>query len=240
MQRKETGDSIARPKPIDFEDVKIISPRLHLATGQPGTGKTVQLFSIGDRIHEETGKSVYVVMKPFDRRLRDMAPDIPKHIKELRSLDRLGDDSDNPIQDAILIGDDWKRIAHARRAMADINVIVDNLMGIIRHDDLDILIDDQTASSIDRNNIIRSNYLWIKPPFRKELELGRSAMIEEITLAFNLKLDKTQALLYNEVLSDGPLLVENIPLPEYWTEELSRMHRRQKRGFLKRIQARRV
>jgi len=119
--------------------------------------------------------------------------------------------------------------------MSNINVVIDNLIGIIRHDDIDILIDDQTASSIDRNNIIRSNYLWIKPPFRKELELGRGAMLEEITLAYSLNLGQKEVLMYNEEVHDGPVLVKNIPLPVYWTEELSRMHRRQARGFLKRL-----
>ena len=232
-----TDEPLPTPQPIQFKDVPVISPRLGLSTGKPGTGKTGLLFSWGDRIHQETGKPIYVVMKPYDRKLEQMAPDIPKHIHELRSLERLSDESDNPIQDAILIGDDWKRIAHARRAMVDINVVIDNLMGIIRHDDLDILIDDQTASSIDRNNIIRSNYLWVKTPFRKELKLGRSAMMDEMELAYSLDMGVKQALLYNEEISDAPLLVGGIPLPGYWTEELSRMHRRQPRGFLSRLRA---
>lgn len=230
-----TEETLVRPESIDFEDVPIETPKLHLATGQQGTGKTVMITSIGDRIHDETGKPIYIIMKQYDRKLKSMAPDLPDHIHELRNMDRLSDETDNPLQDVILIGDDWKRIAHARRAMSDINVVVDNLMGIIRHDDLDILIDDQTASSIDRNNIIRSNYLWVKQPFRKELKLGRSAMMEEIALAHSLKLSKKQAVLYNENISDDPLLVENIPLPAYWTEDLSRMHRRQARGFLRRL-----
>jgi hypothetical protein len=232
---KLTEVEVVTPIDMEFEDVPVISPRLGISTGQPGSGKTVLLFSWADRVHEETGKPIYVVMKPYDRKLKHMAPDIPKHIRELRDLGKLGDDSDNPLQDAILIGDDWKRIAHARRAMSNINVVIDNLMGIIRHDDLDILIDDQTASSIDRNNIIRSNYLWVKPPFRKELELGRGAMLEEITLAYSLDLGQKDVLLYNEDVGDGPMLVKNIPLPVYWTEELSRMHRRQPRGFMQRL-----
>lgn len=230
-----TEESLPTPVPIQWDDVPVISPRLGISTGKPGTGKTALLLSWADRVHASTGKPIYVVMKPHDRRLSKMAPDLPDHIHELRDLTRLSDETDNPIQDAILIGDDWKRIAHARRSMADINVVIDNLMGIIRHDDLDILIDDQTASSIDRNNIIRSNYLWVKPPFRKELELGRTAMMEEMELAYSLDLNVKQVLLYNEAIADGPLLVEGIPLPAYWTEELSRMHRRQPRGFLRRL-----
>jgi len=230
-----TEEPLPTPEPIDFKEVPVITPRLGISTGQPGSGKTVLLFSWADRVHKETGKPIYVIMKQYDRKLKTMAPDIPDHIKELRNLERLSDETDNPIQDAILIGDDWKRIAHARRAMADINIVIDNLMGIIRHDDLDILIDDQTASSIDRNNIIRSNYLWVKPPFRKELLLGRSAMMEEMELAYSLDLGVKQVLMYNEEISDDPMLVEDIPLPAYWTEELSRMHRRQPRGFLRRL-----
>lgn len=232
-----TEEPLPTPTPIDFDDVPVITPRLGISTGRPGFGKTVLLFSWADRVHHDTGKPIYVIMKPNDRKLKKMAPDLPDHVHELRDLTRLSDESDNPIQDAILIGDDWKRIAHARRSMANINIVIDNLMGIIRHDDLDILIDDQTASSIDRNNIIRSNYLWVKQPFRKEVEgeLGRHAVMEELTLAYSLNLDKTQVLMYNEEIGPGPYLVENIPLPRYWTEELSRMHRRQPRGFLRRL-----
>lgn len=224
------------PIDMEFKDVPIESPKMHVATGKPGSGKTVLDFSIADIIHEENDKDIYVIMKPYDRKLKQMAPGIPKHIKELRDLTRLSDESDNPLQDVILIGDDWKRIAHARRAMSDINVVVDNLIGILRHDELDIVLDDQTASSIDKNNIIRSNYLWVKPPFRKELELGRNAMLEEITLAFNLDMGQRDVLLYNEEVHDGPVFVHNIPLPSYWTEELSRMHRRQPRGFMRRLE----
>lgn len=232
-----TEEPLSRPESIQFDEVPIHSPRLHLSTGQPGTGKTVLLFSISDLIHEATDKPIYVVMKPYDRKLSKMSPDIPDHIRELRSLERLSDESDNPIQDVILIGDDWKRIAHARRSMANINVVIDNLMGIIRHDDLDILIDDQTASSIDRNNIIRSNYMWLKPPFDEEVELGRPVLQDRIALAASLDMGLKEVLLCSKAISKDPLLVTDIPLPKYWTEELSRMHRRQPRGFLQRLRA---
>ena len=232
-----TEVEVVTPIDMEFEDVPVKTPRLHLSTGEPGTGKTALLFSIGELIREENGKDIYVVMKPYDRKLKHMAPDLPKHVKELRDLTRLGEESDNPLQDVILIGDDWKRVTHARRAMSNMNVVIDNLFGIIRHDDMDILIDDQTASSIDRNNIIRKNYMWIKPPFEDEIEFGRSQILSRLEMAYNLNMEINEVLLFNSKIHKGPILVRNIPLVPYWTEELSRMHRRQPRGFMKRLKS---
>lgn len=200
---------------IDFFDVVLESPRIHMVTGRPGQGKTVLDFSIADRLHAETGKQVYVAMTERDKEIESYE-NMPEYIHTLRGI--------NFPLDSIVIGDDWQRIIHARRGMADINVLIDKMFATHRHDNIDFLIDSQTASSIDRNNVLRSNYRWYKAPLKKELTLGRQELEPELATAHSMDLDKTEAFLDADI---GEFKVSGIPLPKYWSDELSVLHRRQ-------------
>ena len=206
---------LGTPQDIRFEDVTLESPRIHLVTGRPGQGKTVLDFSIADRLHKETGKQVYVAMTERDKAVEDYEK-IPDYIHTLRGI--------NFPLDSIVIGDDWQRIIHARRGMADLNVLIDKMFATHRHDNIDFLIDSQTASSVDRNNVLRSNYRWYKAPLKKELTLGRQELEPELTMADGLGLGLDEAYLDCDL---GEWRVTGIPLPRYWSEELSVLHRRQ-------------
>jgi len=203
------------PPEIDFKRVPLESPRIHNVSGRPGQGKTVLDFSIADRLHALTGKPVYVVMMERDRAIEGYEG-MPDYIHTFRGIDFP--------QDSIIVGDDWQRIIHARRAMANVNVLIDQMWAIHRHDDIDFLIDTQTASSIDRNNVLRSNYRWYKKPLKKELSMGRPELEDELGLADSMNLGLDEALLDYD---DGRFKVTGIPLPGYWSEELSVLHRRQ-------------
>lgn len=213
--RRTGGDALPAPDEICFKDVPLKSPRIHNITGRPGEGKTVLDLSLADRLHQETGKEVYVVMMERDRSIESYE-EVPDYIHSLRGIDFP--------QDSVIVGDDWQRIIHARRTMANVNVLIDQMFAIHRHDNIDFLIDTQTASSIDRNNILRSNYRWFKKPLKKELDLGRPELEPELRLADSMNLAKDQALLDCD---DGTYKVNDIPLPAYWSEELSVLHRRQ-------------
>ncbi len=208
-------EDLAAPVKIKFEDVPLESPRIHNISGRPGQGKTVLDFSIADRLHEETGKPIYVVLSPRDRKMEDYEG-MPEHIRSWTNVHMLP-------QDCIIVGDDWQRIIHARRSMATINVTLDQELAIHRHNGQDVVLDTQTASSIDRNNVLRSNYRWYKEPLKKELQLGRPEIQGELELAKSMNLDKTEALLDTD---EGMFRVTGIPLPKYWSEELSVLHRR--------------
>lgn len=206
---------IPKPPEIDFKQVPLKSPRIHLVSGRPGEGKTVLDFSLADRLHQQTNKSVYVVMMERDRAIESY-DDIPPYIHTFRGVEFP--------QDSIIVGDDWQRIIHARRTMANVNVLIDQMWAIHRHDDIDFLIDTQTASSIDRNNVLRSNYRWYKKPLKKELKMGRPELEEELQIADSMNLALNEAYLDYD---DGQYKVTGIPLPKYWSDELSVLHRRQ-------------
>lgn len=216
-------DALPTPPEMDFAAVPLETPRIHLVTGRPGTGKTVLDLSLADRLHKETGKPVYVVMMERDKAIESYE-DMPEYIHTLRGI--------NFPLDSIIVGDDWQRIVHARRGMADINVLIDQMFATHRHDNIDFLIDSQTASSVDRNNVLRTNYRWYKNPLKKELTLGRAELQPELELADRLDLDITEALLDYD---DGTFKVTGIPLPRYWSEELSVLHRRRPEGWGKRL-----
>lgn len=208
--------STADPEEVDFYEFPLESPRIHNISGRPGQGKTVLDFSLADRLHAETGKLVYVIISDRDKRIESYEG-IPDHIRSFRGVLTMP-------QDSIIIGDDWQRIIHARRAMAKVNVTLDQELAVHRHNGQDFLIDTQTASSIDRNNVLRSNYRWYKEPLKKELQLGRPEIQTELELAKSMNLAKDEALVD---FDDGMYKVTGIPLPEYWSEELSVLHRRQ-------------
>ena len=203
-----------------FDSFKFHSPSLHTAAGQTGSGKTALLFSVGDAIHERTKKEIYVVLKETDRPIEEYK--LPEHIHSLR-----GDVEEYP-QDCIIIGDDWTRIAPARRAMANVNVALDEIMGILRHDNIDFLLDVQTYATLDRNTCLRVDYRWYKKPYMEEISFGRAEMKDEAeTVDQALKgqpIDTAYLVSRNRENYEG--LVTGVPLPKYWKNELSTMHRR--------------
>ena len=101
-------EEMAAPQEIDFADVPLETPRIHLITGRPGQGKTVLDLSIADRLHAETGKEVYVVMTERDKAIEEYEG-IPEYIHTLRGIDF-------PL-DSIVVGDDWLNAQDARQAV---------------------------------------------------------------------------------------------------------------------------
>jgi len=203
----------------DFRELDLFSPSLHTLSGQTGSGKTGTGFAIAERLHKHTGKHIYVVLKESDRPVEEYH--LPDYIHSLK-------DASNPPQDSILIGDDWQRVAPARRAMADINVVLDELMGIMRHDDIDYILDVQTYASLDRNSIIRTDYRWYKTPYMDEVSFARPEIRQETQQASDALqgLGKDAAYLVSKNREQYEGLVTGIKLPPYWSDELSRMHRR--------------
>lgn len=219
----------------NFQDIKISGPGLHTCSGQPGSGKTALLASIADRLHAEEGRHLYIILKPSDRRIEEYG--LPDWIHSLNS------ESEHP-QDATILGDDWQRIAPARRAVSDINVAIDELLGLIRHDDNVYLLDTQTYASLDRNSILRTDYRWYKAPYADEAKFARPEIKEEVEHATEQltgqPINTAYLSSHNRACYEG--LVTDIPLPPWWTDELSTMHRRlteyqqeQRKPFLERF-----
>lgn len=207
---------------MKFNDLDIETPELHICSGQPGTGKTLLLFSLADRLHRETGKKVYVALKDDDRNIEDY-PNIPTYVKSFRGFDY-------PV-DSIVIVDDAHRVVHARRFQSDVNVWLDTIHGLLRHDNIDFLYDTQTLSTIDRNNILRSKYRWYKRPYKKELVFSRPEIRLEIKTAYEELEGKSKKYVFLDA-EDYVGLISDIPKPRYWSEELSTMHRRKRKFWI--------
>lgn len=201
---------------IKFKDVKLESPSLHLVSGMPGGGKTATILSIAERLHGQTGKHVYVAVSPGQRGLPER---LPEYVHQFSG-------SDAPL-DSIFVTDDAHLRQHARRAMTNENVLIDQYHGQLRHDNIDYLLDTQTLKGIDVNNILRSNYRWHKKPYALDVELGRPEIKRELLIASAHVRKKDEAVLFAETFSyrfEG--LVTDIPLPYFWSDDLSVMHRR--------------
>lgn len=208
---------------MKFEDVPIDSPAFHLCSGMPDSGKTVTLFSIADRIHKRTKKDTYVVIGEGQRGLPG---GLPKHVKEFRGVEF-------PL-DSIVLMDDAHLVAHARRFQSNVNVELDKMHGTLRHDGIDYLYDTQSLRALDVNNILRSNYRWYKKPYQMDKKIGRMEVREELENAESVLKGRGKTCSYLVLQTyrhEHEGLVTGIPLPEYWTDDLSRMHRRQPRGW---------
>ena len=207
------------PVKMKFMDVKLKSPEMSINSGEPGSGKTVLTFDLADRLYKQTGKPVYVALTETDRPIESYK--VPKYFHSFR-----GELSKETVPlDSIFIVDDLQRIAHARRTMSNDNVFMDQMHALLRHNNVDFIYDTQTLAGIDRNHILRAKYRWYKQPYDKESELGRVQVKDEVLTA-DRELrgkDKTWAFLFTR---DYKGLVSDIPLPGYWTEELSTLHRR--------------
>jgi len=207
------------PVKMKFMDVKLKSPEMSINSGEPGSGKTVLSFSLADRLHKQTGKPVYVALTDKDKPIEDYK--VPKYLHSFRGV--LSEDS-VPL-DCVMLVDDLQRIAHARRTMSNANVFMDQMHALLRHNNVDFIYDTQTLAGIDRNHILRAKYRWYKQPYDKESELGRVQVKDEVLTA-DRELrgkGKTWAFLFTR---DYKGLVSDIPLPGYWSEELSTLHRR--------------
>ena len=199
-----------------FKDIKIESPALHLVSGMPGGGKTVTCFSIGDKIHERTRKEMYVEVTEGQVGIPDK---LPKWIHGWRG-------ADYPL-DSIVLSDDTQLNRHARSFGTNLNVEFDKLLSTQRHDRIDYILDSQTMKAIDVNNVLRSHYRWYKKPYDLDVKLGRPEVKKELEAAASMDLKKTEAYLVAETFDysfEGK--VTDIPLPKYWSDELSVMHRR--------------
>ena len=205
---------------MKFKDVKLVSPNMHLIFGMHRTGKTAVGFDLLDRLHKETGKEVYIGLGEKTRRIEDVKG-IPKYIHSWRDL--------LPPTDSIFYTCDAHRQFHARKAMTNENTILDTYHGTFAHDDVDYLYDTQLNSSIDRNFIMRAWYRWYKMPYALELEMGRSAIGQEVEDAQRLLQGKDKTWVYLRGEESAGIytgLVSDVPLPSYWCDDISKMHRR--------------
>ena len=206
-----------------FRDVPLTRNDVHIASGMPGSGKTALVFNIVDRNHEETEREVYFCLTEDDRPIEDY--NVPDYMHSLRGFDYP--------TDSIIVVDDVHRIAHARRFNSNINVFLDILHANVRHDDNLYVYDTQSLREADVAFVLRSGYRWYKHQYELESEMGRNAVLVEVETADNALIDKgyTYAYLYYQFIKEGKKytwngLVNGIHLPEYWTEELSTLHRR--------------
>lgn len=202
-----------------FDSFKFHSPSLHTVAGQTGSGKTALLFAVADYLHRAHDKPAYVVLKDTDRPIEEYK--VPEWMHSLRQ------GQDIP-QDCTIIGDDWQRIAPARRAMSNENVTWDEMEGLVRHDNIDLLLDVQTYASLDRNSCLRVDYRWYKKPYQEEAAFGRFELRDEAQLVSDVLNGRPVSTAYlisrNREGYEG--LVTGVPLPRYWSPELSTMHRR--------------
>jgi len=210
---------------IDFKDVPLESPNIHIIIGMHREGKTVLMFSIADRLHQETGKPVYVGLEVNDLPVEKYG--VPDYYHSWREF--------LPPVDSIFLTDDAHRRMHARRSMSTPNVQLDTYHGTMAHDDVDYLYDTQLLGSLDRNNFTRAWYRWYKTPYESESEVsGRSF--------FRAECGEARAALKGEPISTAYLrgevyngVVKNVPLPPYYNDGLSKMHRRRPEPWTRKL-----
>jgi len=173
--------------------------------GQPGSGKTVLAYNIADAIHGE--RPVYCSMsKRYDR---------PIYYKPFKG--RILDDS-------VVMGTDASIIYHAREWSSDRNIILSKIQSVRRHKNVDMIWDVQNSGDLDVTILRQMDALILKEPSILQGDYERPAMRKRFERADEVinqhggwQLDNAYVVTHKR-----EFVLEEIDLPTYWNEEISK------------------
>lgn len=188
-------------------------PSVSVIIGGRGSGKTSFAFLALEQYHPYM-RTVVMPFRKIDPKL------LPDWIEQ--------EDPNDPVfyQHSIVVLDDIHLVHHARDWYSDESKFLDKLISISRHEDISFVLISQMSRRIDINAIGDIDNLIIKKPsimhsrferpeMRKELKELKQPFEEMKRRGFNIK--KTAYILGEDY--QGMLV--DIPLPSFWTPELS-------------------
>ena len=111
----------------------------------------------------------------------------------------------------------------SRSAMSSVNKLLSELLLISRHKNISIIFITQNSSNIEINTLRQADYLLLKPSSLLQLDFERKKIKEiykEVIEIFKKHPDKDTTYIY----SDSYRGFVKVPLPLFWTEDLSRSY----------------
>ena len=218
---------------LDWKDI-LPEPFVVLILGMRGGGKTalghylLELFSEQGR-----RKPAYIIGFPMHK--RHLLPPWITPLDELYFPDN-----------SVVLLHEAHFYLHARRSMADQNIEIDKLLTISRHKNVDIIVETQQSFRLDRNIVAEVDALifrvpelmqekFERPEVRWITEMAKKAFepyIEEYVVKQDGKVVGRYRRIKPEALKKAFIYGKNyvgmyphdIPLPSYWSDEISRAY----------------
>lgn len=181
-----------------------------LIIGKRGSGKTALGMSVLDFFHKKTRKKCCIL--GFEK------IKLPSWIKKVDDINKA------PLDSAILI-DEGGIVLSSRDSMKDRNKEIGKLMAIARHKNLSLIFISQNSAMIEVNVLRLADTLMLKEPSLLQSKFERKALkdiYESLHLSFK---EKEQKAAYFFVWDDDYQGMMRFPLPEFWTDAVSRSYR---------------
>ena len=191
------------------------APPLVIIVGDVGSGKTATALSIADEYFNGYG-SVHMLMdKPAF-----------KNFKHLDGYHRIDPEKIKIPRNSIFIADDLHLHSHARDWASGRSRPLEELARERRHTNTMMIVTTQVTRVIDVNLLNMMSALVIKRPSIAQAKFDRGETAPMIRRAYNEigEEEYDKAYIFSNV-DDFEGTVSGIPLPSFWTDEISNAHR---------------
>ena len=195
-------------------DYSFLESRLHkdsiiaLIFGKRGSGKSALGFKLLENIHNKSKRKCFVLGVKQDV--------MPKWISPIENIEKVPDNS-------VVLVDEGALAFNSRESMNLNNKGIGKLMAVARHKDLTILFITQNTGMIDKNVLKLTDTLFIKQGSLLQQEMERGEIKK-----FYDKANKSLSQLEGDkrkyvYMLDGDFEgVVSVPLPSFWTDNLSK------------------
>lgn len=191
------------------------TPSVSLLVGKRGSGKTALGCFALERAHERGLKS-YIMGLPSSK--RNLLPD---YIKLISTIDNVPDDS-------VVFCDESYLYLFAREHPKSFNRWMSKLMGVSRQKNWTLIFSSHTARKLDIGIVLDADNLVIRQPSWLHVKYERQELRELIEPAAKffkkgiLKLKDKDPVKYAYIYTEKGFNIVTVPLPEFWSEDLSR------------------
>ncbi len=181
--------------------------KIGIILGARGSGKSALGMKILENIASKN-KKVFALGFRKDR--------LPVWITPIENINEVPNNS-------FLLVDEAGIEFSSRSAMSSVNKLLSELLLISRHKNISIIFITQNSSNIEINTLRQADYLLLKPSSLLQLDFERKKIKEiykEVIEIFKKHPDKDTTYIY----SDSYRGFVKVPLPLFWTEDLSRSY----------------
>ena len=208
-ERQEYLDS--KPKEEDLQFIKLLSTKSMIMTilGKRGSGKSALGFRLLEDLKGLTLKHLCTVAFPEKTPFKNY------------------DNIDNVPSNSICLIDEGSMKFDARRSMSKENVNMSSILKIARHNDISVILVTQNSADIEVRVLRMSDILFLKEPSLMQVYFERSIIKKLYAFISPIFMNKdTDHTPYYYIFSDKLQGLFKASLPSFWTEEISKAHRK--------------
>jgi len=184
-------------------------PSVSLITGRRGSGKTALGCLVLQEAHER-GMGAYLMGLPQPKWKL-----LPEYINPTRNIGEVQDNS------AVMLDESFLYL-YARDHPKRFNKFISQLIGITRQKNWMLLFISHTLRKLDIGAILDADNLVVRQPSWLHVRYERQEVRELIEPAFKFFKRVSEPVKYAYIYTSKPPIAVKIPLPEFWSEELSK------------------